>query len=335
MKGALRRDETNDVYNFDQYLQASLQMSPRWSANAGVRHSRVSFESEDHYIVGTNPDDSGSVAYSATLPVLGVMFAASDSVHLYATAGRGFETPTLNELAYRPSGQTGLNLALQAARSKSLEIGAKFRFAPGGEATAAAFETHTTDEIVTQTNVGGRSTFQNAGATRRRGIELSAAAELGNDLRLQGAYTWLDARYRDPFQTCAGVPCTTPTLTIPADNRIPGTAQQLVLRLARLAAAARLARRPRGAGAEQGLGQRRQQRRRRRLCHLLRLPRLPGADRRLRAERLRPHRQPVRPCLRRLGDRRRRQRALLRAGARPHLDGRRLGRASLLKGRRR
>jgi iron complex outermembrane receptor protein len=77
---------------------------------------------------------------------------------------------------------------------------------------------------VTQTNVGGRSTFQNAGATRRRGIELSAAGELGNDLRLQGAYTWLDARYRDPFQTCAGVPCTTPTLTIPADNRIPGTA---------------------------------------------------------------------------------------------------------------
>ena len=224
VKGALRRDERNFVDNFDQYLQASLQMSPRWSANAGVRHSRVSFDSEDHYIVGTNPDDSGSVSYSATLPVLGVMFAASDSVHLYATAGRGFETPTLNELAYRPSGQTGLNLGLQAARSKSLEIGAKFRFASGGEATAAAFETHTSDEIVTQTNVGGRSTFQNAGATRRRGIELSAAADLGNDLRLQGAYTWLDARYRDPFQTCAGVPCTTPTLTIPADNRIPGTA---------------------------------------------------------------------------------------------------------------
>ncbi len=224
VKGALRRDERNDVDNFDQYLQASLQMTPRWSANAGVRHSRVSFESDDRYIVGTNPDDSGSVSYSATLPVLGVMFAASDSVHLYATAGRGFETPTLNELAYRPSGQTGLNLALQAARSKSLEIGAKFRFAPGGEATVAAFETRTSDEIVTQTNVGGRSTFQNAGATRRRGIELSAAAELGNDLRLQGAYTWLDARYRDPFQTCAGVPCTTPTLTIPADNRIPGIA---------------------------------------------------------------------------------------------------------------
>jgi len=224
VKGELRRDERNRVSNFDQYLQASLQITPRWSANAGVRHSSVRFESDDRYVVGTNPDDSGSVRFSATLPVVGVLFAASEHVHLYATAGRGFETPTINELAYRPSGETGLNLALQSARSNSLELGAKFRSGQGAEATAAVFETRTRDEIVTQTNAGGRSTFQNAGSTRRRGLELSAAAELAGDLRLQAAYTWLDARYRDPFQTCAAVPCTTPTLTIPAGNRIPGTA---------------------------------------------------------------------------------------------------------------
>ena len=48
-------------------------------------------------------------------------------VHLYATAGRGFETPTLNELAYRPNGATGLNLALGAATSDSYEAGVKTR----------------------------------------------------------------------------------------------------------------------------------------------------------------------------------------------------------------
>ena len=139
--------------------------------NAGVRHSSVRFASADHYVVGTNPDDSGSVRYGATLPVIGLMFAASDSVHLYATAGRGFETPTLNELAYRPNGATGLNLALQAAHSDSYEAGVKTRNDRWGDFNVALFETRTQDEIVTLSNVGGRSTFQNAGATRRRGLE--------------------------------------------------------------------------------------------------------------------------------------------------------------------
>ena len=67
----------------------------------------MKFASTDHYIVGTNPDDSGSTSFTATLPVVGVMFALSPEWHLYATAGRGFETPTLNELAYRPGGATG------------------------------------------------------------------------------------------------------------------------------------------------------------------------------------------------------------------------------------
>src|SRR4029079_13251285 len=100
--------------------------------------------------------------YSATLPALGLLYSANDKVHLYLSAGRGFETPTLNELAYRPDGKPGLNLALQAAESDNYEIGAKLRLSSVSQLTAALFETDTTNEIVTQTNVGGRSTYQNA-----------------------------------------------------------------------------------------------------------------------------------------------------------------------------
>ena len=225
VQGALRRDEDNEVSNFDQYLQASWQFVERWTLNAGLRHSSVHFASTDHYIVGTNPDDSGSVRYAATLPVVGLMFAASDSVHAYATAGRGFETPTLNELAYRPNGATGLNLALQAARSDSVEVGVKTRNANWGELNVALFETRTSKEIVTQTNSGGRSTFQNAGATRRRGLEAAWSRELRENLRAQLAYTYLDARYVDPFLTCTATPCAKANVPIAAGNRIPGVAR--------------------------------------------------------------------------------------------------------------
>ncbi|MEO7337204.1 MAG: TonB-dependent receptor [Caldimonas sp.] len=228
VQGALRRDEDNDVSNFDQYVQAAWQFAERWTLNAGLRHSSVRFSSSDNYIVGTNPDDSGSVRYSANLPVLGLMFALDEGVHLYATAGRGFETPTLNELAYRPSGLTGLNLGLSAARSNSIEAGVKTRSALWGDLKLAVFETRTSNEIVTLTNVGGRSTYQNAGATRRRGLEANWSRELRENLRAQVAYTLLDARYRDGFTTCNATPCATPNLVIPAENRIPGIARSAV-----------------------------------------------------------------------------------------------------------
>lgn len=225
VQGALRRDEHNDVASADQYLQANWQVTPRWLLNAGVRHSNIRFRSADTYVVGPNPDDSGRAAYSATLPVLGAMFALDRDLHVYAAAGRGFETPTLNELAYRPGGATGLNLGLRAARSTSLEAGVKSRAAASGEWTVALFQTRTSNEIVTQTNLGGRSTFQNAGATLRTGFELGWSQYFAQNLRAQVAYTLLNATYRDAFSTCATVPCAVPGLVIPSGNLIPGVAR--------------------------------------------------------------------------------------------------------------
>ncbi len=232
VQGALRRDEDNRVDNVDEYLQGSWDFASSWTLDAGVRHSLVRFDSHDRYVVttaaGTNPDDSGAVRYQATLPVLGVLYAATPSLHLYATAGRGFETPTLNELAYRPNGTTGLNLDLKAARSDSVEAGVKTRFVAPSDTSigvnVALFETRTRDEIVTLSNLGGRSTYTNASRTRRRGVEASADWRFADAWRLQAAWTVLDARYREGFFTCNAAPCTVPTVAVAAGNRIPGVA---------------------------------------------------------------------------------------------------------------
>jgi iron complex outermembrane receptor protein len=224
VEGVLRRDESNRVNSLDPYLQASWQVAPRWQATAGVRHSTGKFQSTDHYLASGNPDDSGSARYSATLPVLGLLFSPNAQWRLYANAGRGFETPTLNELAYRPTGATGLNLALAAATSNNLELGAKARLG-SGEWRAALFQTQTAQEIVTQTNLGGRATYQNAGRTRRRGLELSWESRWAGPWKAQLAYTLLDAAYRDGFLQCSSVPCAQPTQAIPAGRQIPGLAR--------------------------------------------------------------------------------------------------------------
>lgn len=225
VQGALRRDDVNDVSDTSAYLQASWRVVPRWTIDAGVRNSVVRFRSTDQYVVAGNPDDSGSARYSAVLPVAGIVYAPSAGLRFYASAGRGFETPTLNELSYRANGATGLNFALQPSRSNSVEAGIKARSAALGTMTLALFRVNTRDELVTQTNVGGRATFQNAGNTRRNGIEVSLKRDLFADTRVQIAYTWLEARYRNGFLTCTATPCARPATVVAAGNRIPGIAQ--------------------------------------------------------------------------------------------------------------
>jgi iron complex outermembrane receptor protein len=141
-------------------------------------------------------------------------------VSAYATYGQGFETPTFAELAYRPDGSSGLNFALDPARSQQLEAGLKAIVGGRGRVNLAVFGIDTEDEIVVATNQGGRATFKNAGRTRRTGLELAAEGRLGGGVEAYLAWTYLDAEYRDAFTTVP-VPGG-PTVTIPAGNQLPG-----------------------------------------------------------------------------------------------------------------
>lgn len=225
VRGALRRDQRDVVDSFDQYAQAWWEFAPRWSLQAGARHSTVRFDSTDHYVTAANPDDSGRVEYSQTTPVAGLVFAVHEDLRVYASAGRGFETPTFNELAYRADGGAGLALDLRPAVSRTLELGTKWRNAAGAAVEAALFRADTDDELAVARNSGGRSSYRNVGRARRQGAELSARLPLAEAWSLQLAATWLDAHFRDAFPVCAGV-CTTPGATVLAGTRIPGVPER-------------------------------------------------------------------------------------------------------------
>lgn len=213
-QGALRRDEDNATRQSGLYAQAQWTPLPAWSLHAGLRHSRVSFDSRDHHVTGANPDDSGSVAYSAWTPALGVVRHLGEHVNLYASLGRSFETPTFIELAYRPAGASGLNLDLRPSTSVHGEIGVKARLGPVVRFDAALFRIEARDEIVVDTSAGGRTAYRNAGRTRRLGVELSLDARIGEHTSVAVAATWLEARFRDGYAGIAG--------PVAADNRIPG-----------------------------------------------------------------------------------------------------------------
>ena len=205
VKGSLRRDESDTVESTDPYLQVELRRGP-WIVHTGLRHSRVSFEVKDSFL--QNGDDSGSVRYRQTTPLAGVLYKLSPSASLYASAARGFEAPTLNELFYSRAG--GFNFGLAAATSRHMETGIKATAAPGTRLQAALFEARTRDELVVDASSGGRTSYRNATRTLRRGFELSADIRLAKSVQARLAASTVRATYEEAFGS------------VTAGNRLPG-----------------------------------------------------------------------------------------------------------------
>ncbi|HCB9182441.1 TPA: TonB-dependent receptor [Klebsiella pneumoniae] len=215
-QGALRRNERNLMWNVDPYLQTQWQLTDKLSLDAGVRYSSVWFDSNDYYITPGNGDDSGDASYHKWLPAGSLKYALTDAWNVYLSAGRGFETPTINELSYRSDNQSGLNFGLKPSTNDTVEIGSKTRIG-NGLFTAALFQTNTDNEIVVDSSSGGRTSYKNAGKTRRQGMELGLDQHFGESWRLKAAWTWLDATYRT--NVCDDASCN--------GNRIPGIARNM------------------------------------------------------------------------------------------------------------
>ncbi|MFC1396947.1 TonB-dependent receptor family protein [Acinetobacter lactucae] len=216
VKGKLRRDEDNTLWNIDPYLQASWQFLPTWRLDTGVRYSNVHYKSEDRYL--SNGDDSGKTDYNKVLPSAALSWQIVPELMAYVSYAKGFETPTFTEMAYRPDGESGFNFDLTASTSDTYETGLKSQNQLG-DFTLAVFQTKTKDDIVSAGNSNGRSTFRNADKTLREGVEFAWNKKLWRDLTATASYTYLDATFD------AGIPAYRDIAQIPSGNAIPGIAK--------------------------------------------------------------------------------------------------------------
>lgn len=216
VKGNLRRDEDNTLWNIDPYLQASWQFLPTWRLDTGVRYSNVHYKSKDNYL--SNGDDSGKTDYSKVLPSAALSWQILPELMAYVSYAKGFETPTFTEMAYRPDGESGFNFDLTASTSNTYETGLKSQNQLG-DFTLAVFQTKTKDDIVSAGNSNGRSTFRNADKTLREGLEFGWNKKLWRDLTATASYTYLDATFD------ADIPALGSIAQISSGNAIPGIAK--------------------------------------------------------------------------------------------------------------
>lgn len=212
----LNRDEKNISTNYDRYIQGKLAATDSVDIHAGIRRTKVNLEVKDNFITGFG-DNSGSVSYNRTNPVIGAIWKVTPTFNLYANYGRGFETPTFVEAAYNSatSGATP-NLSLKPSTSENFEIGTKAYLTDNTRANLTLYYIKTDDEIVvSQIDAANRSIFTNANQSIRKGVELSLDSSFDNNIATYFAYTLLDAKFDSAFNSANGL--------IQSGNRIPGT----------------------------------------------------------------------------------------------------------------
>ncbi len=221
-KTSTTRSEDNQAESSDLFAQATAMVSEQFSLTGGARYSTVRMLSEDYYLSDGN--GSGNISYSSVNPVLGVTWHANDNLNIYANYGKGFETPTLAEMAYNGSSLPSFNTSVGAASSQHYELGAKWIPSPRSRLDFTLFQINTTDEIVIASNSSGISTYKNAPGTSRLGWELAFRSLLTENLRAQVSASAIDAQFTQTFSSYRS----STAITVNSGNKIPGIPQQFL-----------------------------------------------------------------------------------------------------------
>ena len=220
-RGELLQEQLETVSGFGAYLRDEIGITPWLTASASVRADFTTFEVDDRFVVGTDPDDSGERTLPAVSPMLGLVARLGALTSIYANVSSSFETPTATEMGNKPDGSAGINPDLEPQKAVSYEIGTKGFILPAVAYDGAIYFTRVRDELIPFEipDGGGRRYFRNAGRTARRGVELGLRAE-GGPVRAGLSYSYADYEFVD-YKVVTGTP-PTQTTTVYDGKRIPG-----------------------------------------------------------------------------------------------------------------
>ena len=200
IKGALSFDQLEEAEAYGFYIRNSLALADNLQLTLGGRYDMVDLSVKDRFLA--NADQSGELDFDEFSPSVGLTWSATDSVSLYFNYATAFETPTFTELA-NPARNLNVNLggfaSVDAQNADSFEIGARGLIGGRVYFDIAGFIMEVEDEVVSVSNIGNRSFFENAD-TDRNGIEASIVINIMDGLQLTASYTYSDFEF-DSFPT--------------------------------------------------------------------------------------------------------------------------------------
>ncbi|WP_299360993.1 TonB-dependent siderophore receptor [uncultured Paracoccus sp.] len=176
----------------------SLSPDNRRRNNSVALEYRAALPSGIDLQLGLRHDDNSVFASTTTYAAAISWQPPGSPYRLHASAGTGSVNPDYFELL----GGYGLvgNPDLRPEQNRSFDIGVEAGFAAGrGLIDVTYFNERLEDEIAFSGVVlaDGTNFSNDAGTSRREGVEIAARYDLSDDLTVAGAYTYLDASNAD------------------------------------------------------------------------------------------------------------------------------------------
>ncbi len=192
-------DTTSDYYGL--YLMDVYSFSERWHLTLAGRYNWANITIDDR--TGLEPALNGDHTFQRFSPAAGLNFTPTPALTAYVSYSEGMRAPTPVELTCAdPAAPCRLpnnflaDPPLEKVVARTGELGARGRWSENAGWSAAVYRTNLNNDIIFISSGGAVNAgfFDNAGRTRRQGLELGAYGRL-DKLRLQVNYGYVEATF--------------------------------------------------------------------------------------------------------------------------------------------
>lgn len=182
-RGSKYEDYEITLFTTALYGELNYQIFKPLRIVLGARYDMYSGEMEDRMPTASY-DNSGPKIFS---PKAGLIFTVTPGWDVYANYGRGFSLPKGTDLWKRSY--------LDPAYRTQYEVGMRARPTDWMDFGISLYRLDTTDDF--QATLDDPSVYENAGDTRRQGLEAQINVYPIQNLRLHLDYAYIDAEYLD------------------------------------------------------------------------------------------------------------------------------------------
>ena len=188
--------------NFDTtaiFLIDKIELN-NWIIRSSLRH--------DNLLISTD-NSKYNKYYNVINPSFGFTNEFKNEQYIFLNFSTSFETPTLSELSANPSGLEGFNLELNPSKAHSYEFGWK-SYKSNYLIEANIFYIKSSNEVLPYEleDFPGRSFYENAGETERRGFELFSRFNWGS-YSVEGSFTYAKYSFKnEDHNDLPGIPGT-------------------------------------------------------------------------------------------------------------------------------